>query len=266
MYGPVFTFAAEAVALAAGTSSDLAFWIFRSLAALAVLATTGLAAFLARRRAFACAFVGWNPLVALHFAGGGHNDSWMMAFVMAALAAGAVGRRQWAGVAWVLAVLVKWIPLLFLPLRALQRGRRAAASGISASRRPRSRSPPSRSGSSVGTGSVLRGHSRRTPRARRASRSRTASKTSGSRNRSRPGIVAAGFAIGYVWLAREAWRGRARLGLTACFVLLATPYLAPWYVIWALPLAVVEEDRTAQVIILVLCAYLVPMGVPLDPR
>ena len=133
VYGPVFTLASEPVALAVGTSADAAAWVFKALAALFVLAATGLAAFLARRRAFACAFVGWNPLLALHFAGGGHNDAWMAALVMAALAAGVVGRRQWAGVAWVLAVLVKWIPLVFLPLRALEaraQGRRVGHVGF----------------------------------------------------------------------------------------------------------------------------------------
>src|SRR5439155_3227365 len=40
--------------------------------------------------------------------------------VMGALAAGAARRPQLAGVYWALAVLVKWIPLLLLPLRALE--------------------------------------------------------------------------------------------------------------------------------------------------
>lgn len=266
VYGPVFTFASEGVALVAGTSSDLAFWILRSLAALAVLATTGLAVFLARRRAFACAFVGWNPIVALHFAGGGHNDSLMIAFVMAALAAGAVGRRQWAGVAWVLAVLVKWIPLLFLPLRALEartQGRRVGHLGFAVA--------------AVGIAALAfwqfgwhwLGAAR--PLAENATRETSFAIPSRLEDLGIPepvafGLLAAAFVIGYVWLAREAWRGRARLGLTTCFVLLTTPYLAPWYVIWALPLAVVEEDRTAQVIILALCAYLLPMGVPITSR
>ena len=46
--------------------------------------------------------------------------------------------------------------------------------------------------------------------------------------------------------SREAWRGRARLGLAAALLLLAVPYLAAWYVVWTVPLAAAEDDRTAQ--------------------
>ena len=70
-----------------------------------------LAARLSPAPALALAFVGWNPLLAVHFAGGGHNDAWMAALVLGALARGARGRRQLAGVAWALAILVKWVPL-----------------------------------------------------------------------------------------------------------------------------------------------------------
>ena len=67
-----------------------------------------------------CAFVGWNPLLAVHFAGGGHNDAWVALLVLGALAAAAAGRRQLAGVCWAVGALVKWVPLVLLPLRALE--------------------------------------------------------------------------------------------------------------------------------------------------
>src|SRR5712691_7162435 len=126
VYGPAFTLASEPLALADGSSADAAAWTYKALAALALLAATALAAQLAAgRRAFAAAFVGWNPLLALHFAGGGHNDAWMAALVLAALGLGASGRRQLAGAAWALAILVKWVPLLFLGLRAVEARRTA---------------------------------------------------------------------------------------------------------------------------------------------
>src|SRR5207244_7192640 len=133
VYGPLFTLASEPVAGAAGSSADAAAWLFKSLAALAMLGTVALTALLARRRAYAVALVGWNPLLALHFAGGGHNDAWMALLVMAALALGATGRRQWAGAAWVAAIFIKWIAVVFLPLRALEaraRGRRVGPLGF----------------------------------------------------------------------------------------------------------------------------------------
>ena len=68
---------------------------------------------------------------------------------------------------------------------------------------------------------------------------------------------------GLVWLVREALRGRARLGLSACLLLATTPWLAPWYTIWALPLAAAEDDRRAQLISLGFCAYLLPQTIPL---
>ena len=77
------------------------------------------------------------------------------------------------------------------------------------------------------------------------------------------GLAALALAGGLAWLAREALRGRARLGLSACLLLATTPWLAPWYTIWALPLAAAEDDRRAQLIALGFCAYLLPQTIPL---
>ena len=70
-----------------------------------MLAAALLAARLSRRPALALVLVGWNPAMALDFAGGGHNDAWMAALVVAALALAASGRRQLAGAAWATASL-----------------------------------------------------------------------------------------------------------------------------------------------------------------
>ena len=44
-----------------------------------------------------------------------------------------------------------------------------------------------------------------------------------------------------------------------------TPYLAVWYLGWAVPLAAADEDdRLARARVLVLCAYLLPQTIPLD--
>ena len=43
--------------------------LYKTFGALAVLACAALAARLAARRSFAAAFVGWNPLLAVHFGG-----------------------------------------------------------------------------------------------------------------------------------------------------------------------------------------------------
>src|SRR5207247_10735341 len=82
VYGPAFTLASEPLARAAGTSADAAAWIYKTLAAAAVLGAAALAARISRRPALALAFVGWNPVLAVHFAGGGHNDAWVVLLVL----------------------------------------------------------------------------------------------------------------------------------------------------------------------------------------
>ena len=119
VYGPAFTLLSEPVARVAGSSADAAAWIYKAIAAAGILAAVAAVARVAARPALAVAFVGWNPVVAVHMAGGGHNDALVAGLAAGALAL-AVGRRhQLAGAAWVLAALVKWVPVVFLVLVTL---------------------------------------------------------------------------------------------------------------------------------------------------
>src|SRR4029079_8308372 len=123
----------EPLALVAGDSHGIAAWTYKGLAAVAALAAALLAGRLARRRAFAIALVGWNPILAVHLAGGGHNDAWVGALIMAALALSASRRVQVGGALWILAIAVKWVPALFLALRSLETratGRRQGVRGL----------------------------------------------------------------------------------------------------------------------------------------
>lgn len=263
VYGPAFTLASEPVTLAAGRSPRAAAWIYKSLAAVASLTAALLAGRLARRRAFAVALVGWNPLLAVHLAGGGHNDAWVGALILAALALSASRRLQAAGVLWVLAIAVKWVPLLFLALRAVE---------ARATRRP-----TAHRGFAIGAAVVVVVASARYggawPLAILPLVGNAALETSyaiphrleqlGLPGGLALGLAAAAFVAGLVWLGREAGRGRARLGLAACLVLVTTPYLAVWYLAWAVPLAAAEEDAAATVACLVLCAYLLPQTIPI---
>ena len=61
----------------------------------------------------------------MHFAGGGHNDVWMMAFLLGALALAARLPRL-AGVSFALAGGLKWVVLGILPLKLMSAGRRQA--------------------------------------------------------------------------------------------------------------------------------------------
>jgi hypothetical protein len=253
VYGPAFSLASEP--LAATDSPRVAAWVSKSLAAAAVLALAALAARRSRRRAFAAAFVGWNPVVAVHFAGGGHNDALMMLLVAVALALGDRGRPQLAGVAWALAVLVKWVPLLLIPLRGLEaraHGRRVAHVGFAVTIVV-----------VLAVATVVYGFAWvhvLSPLAHNARQ------TTSYALPHRLGLpwwpFALAFGAAYVWLLREAARGRARLGLTTGLLLLALPYLTVWYVIWTVPLAAGDDDRPAQLLALALCAYLLPQAVP----
>jgi hypothetical protein len=251
VYGPAFTLVSKPVGTTA--SPEVAGLIFKSAAALCVLLATWL---VARRRAFAAALVGWNPVVAVHFGGGGHNDALMVALVAVALAFGERRRPRWAGVAWSLAVLVKWVPVLLLPLRALEaraKGRRVDHVAFA-----------------VTTIMVLavatalwRFHwlHALAPLARNAAR-----ETSYALPR-RTGLpwwlFAAAYAALYGWLLREARRGRARLGLALALLLPALPYLIAWYVLWPLTLSAHDDDAVATVLTLALCAYLLPQHIPM---
>jgi alpha-1,6-mannosyltransferase len=263
VYGPAFTLASEPLARAAGSSADAAAWIYKSLAAACVLATAALAARLSRRSALALAFVGWNPLLAVHFAGGGHNDALLALLVVGALAAAAAGRRQLAGVCWALSVFVKWIPLLLLPLRAIEarvQHRRVGHLGFAIAAVVLLAASFAR----YGTGWL---HAFG-PLARNANHETSWALPHRLEQLGVPhgvsiALFAAAFVVAYAWLVREAQRGNARLGLATCALLLAAPYLVVWYVVLALPLAAAEDDEPAALLSLLLCAYLLRQTIPL---
>jgi hypothetical protein len=263
IYGPAFTLASEPVARAAGSSADAAAWIYKALAAVAMLLATLAAARAAADRVFACAFVGWNPVVALHAAGGGHNDAWVAALVAGALAFGAVGRRQLAGVAWAAAILVKWVPLLLLPLRVL---------ADRAARPPRADLGFAAAFVALAALSTWRYGTAwldaLEPVARKAGEQTSYALPSriaqlGVPREAAAAALAVLFGIAYVLLLREAARGRPRLALVSVLLLFATPWLVVWYLAWPAALAAAEEDRTAQWLTIALSAYLLPQAVPL---
>jgi Glycosyltransferase family 87 len=257
VYGPAFTLASEPLALADGSSAAAAAWTYKALAAAAMVAIV----LLVRRLTaspFAVAFAGWNPLLALHLAGGGHNDAWMAALVVGALTLAASGRRQLAGAASALAILVKWVPLLFLGLRAVEARRTARGVrhlGFAAAAAVVVALATWRYGSHWldAFGPLARN-------ANRESRYAIPHRLGGH-----PAALAFGaaFVVAYLWLVREAWHGRARLGLCAGLLLVATPWLVPWYAVWAVPLAALDDDRPAQLLALGFTGYMLRIAVPL---
>lgn len=63
----------------------------------------------------------WNPLVIVESHGSAHLDLMLAAFLLVSLALLERGRRVPAGIAWALAVLIKYTPLLLAPFLARRR-------------------------------------------------------------------------------------------------------------------------------------------------
>ena len=263
VYGPAFTLVSEPVARIAGSSADAAAWLFKSLAALAVLAATVAVSRSSRRPALAAAFVGWNPLLAIHAGGGGHNDALVGALVATAVAFGVHRRSSASGAVWALAALFKWVPLVFFALAALAARARGRSTGTVAL------AATLVAGGAVATMRYgLHWLGALGPLAENAVRRTSYALPSRLEQLGLPHGVALGIAFallaaGLAWLARDALAGRARLGTAACLVLATTPYLAVWYLAWAVPLAAPEDDdRLARLAALGLTAYLLPQTIP----
>ena len=71
------------------------------------------------------------------------------------------------------------------------------------------------------------------------------------------------FAAAYVWLLVLAAHGRAHLALATGLLLLATSWLQPWYAVWAVPLAALEDDWMARVLAVALTGYFMRDALPL---
>jgi hypothetical protein len=178
----------------------------------------------------------------------------MMVLVLAALAL-AARRPVLAGAGWALAAGVKFVALGLLPLRLLASGRpeavrtalgfTAAAAGLATV-------------ASIFFGTAWLGVV--TPFAHRQAGWAPASRLVALGLPSWVALVPLLAAV--PWLILSARRGRARLGTAFALGLLATPWLLPWYAVWAVPLAAIEEDAFAWALAVGLSAYLLADRVP----
>ena len=253
-YGPAWEAISTAPATLAGTSANRAQLAYRILAVLGVLAIIGIVA-RRTRSASAVALVGWSPLVALHYAGGGHSDALMMAFLVFAVAA----RSAAAGGAWAIAGAFKPIPVILVPLElASARFRLGKAWWIGL----------------VATTSVIAVASTAVfgvhwfvDQARGIHRGVGYPTPLGvvhwlvlsGISHGRAVLVAGAlFALIYVVLFRDAWKnGRARLSIAAAALVMTSTLLGPWYGLWPLALAAVEDDLFAGGLAAAVASYLV---------
>jgi len=255
VYGPGFTVSSVAADEAAGGSAERVALIFRITAALAAIGATVLAAGIARAKSFAAAFVGWNPLLAVSFAGGGHNDALMLVLMLGALALALRKRDVGAGALWVLAGAVKAPALLLVPLQ-LACGRRRLWLGVGLTAVAGSIAASALFGSAwlTGLGRIGRHEARYAIPVRL--------EQFGVPDALAHLLALMVLVLGALWLLRQARNGRPRLALGACLLVLTTPWLLPWYATWPIALAAVEEDAAAQILAVAVAAYLLPARVP----
>jgi hypothetical protein len=249
-YGPAWEALATIPAAAAGTSAHRAELGYRIFAFLGVLAAVLLVA-RRTRNAAAVALLGWSPLIALHFAGGGHSDAWMIALLVLAVA---LPSAATGGAAWPVASAFKIVPAVLLPLELAARRLRAprrwwlglvGSAVVVVLAATVFYGPHWVSGISAGVhqSSTLGGVHWLTQL--------------GLRHRYAVAAAALVFAAIYLVLLRVAWRtGRARLALAATALCLTSSLLRPWYALWPVALAAVEEDELGAVAALALSAYL----------
>jgi hypothetical protein len=249
-YGPAWEVIGAAPAALAGDSHRAAAFLYRALAVAAMLASLAIVA-VRTRRASAVAFLGWSPLLAVHYAGGGHSDALMMALVLGALALGTTAR---GGALWAAASAFKPFPPVLIPLELARRrfdvGRRFWI-GL------------------LGTGAAIALLATAVFGTHWVSAA-----TVGAHQTSALGGVhwlgrlglphreavlagAAVFVLVYAALLWRAWRtGRGHLSLAASALCLTSSLLRPWYALWPVALAAIEEDAVGAVVAYVLTGYL----------
>jgi alpha-1,6-mannosyltransferase len=248
-YGPAWAGLGTLPALAAGTSQHTVQLLYRLLAWLAVLASLGVIA--ARTRsAQAVALFGWSPLIALHYAGGGHSDAVFTFLLVCALA---LGTSVAGGAAWPLAAMFKAVPLVVLPLELARRRLRVPRRfwlGLAGSALLLLVVAVALFGTSWVKGSLEAAHG--------------TSPIGGVHFLTEAGVrhryaVALGglvFVAVYLVLLRVAWRtGRAHAGFALVALVMCSSLLRPWYALWPLAVAAFEEDGLSMASAYALVAY-----------
>ena len=257
-YGPLFTFLVYPLGLLRVAA---AMWTLKLVSALSVLGLTGLTAHVAAARRIdprrAAAFVALNPLVLVHVVGGAHNDSLLILALMGSVALLVSGRQVTGAVALALAVGLKASGLLMAPFAVAGSRRRVPlAAALVAALAVVGWVGFAAFGSHVWASERLAG--RHESLTSYYSVPSTVARVAGV-SVGRVGFAAlAAYAAGVVWLLW--WTGRGAdwvraTGWATFGLLVASSWLMPWYVIWALPLAAVTRDRRLTGGVLALCAF-----------
>jgi Glycosyltransferase family 87 len=266
VYGPIFTLATYPLAWASIGFAVLALKLF---AAVTTLALVALVARIAPPRGVdplrAAAFVGLNPLVLVHVVGGPHNDGAAMLAAIAGVGATLAAAELGGGASFAAAVGVKAAAGLSAPfalLGARRRGRFVLGllAGVAALvlislpafglhwlsaidvaggnlDRNSYMSLPITVARLIGVGDVLMRH-----------------------------LALYLYAALFAWLLFRTWSGGDWVrdaGWASAGALVATTWLLPWYLIWALPLAAISRDRSLQLLVLAITAFQLGTRIPI---
>ncbi len=188
----------------------------------------------------------------------------MIALFLGSLAAWRSGRRQIAGVLWVLSIAIKWVPLMWVPLDVLANRKTGAR--------------PPWLGLALGLGAVavmatwlfgLSWLDSFSPIGDQLGLSSSTSITFHVASLVDVPVLWVGrgflvlFVAAYCALLIQAWRGRSRRALATALLLCSVAWLGPWYILWCVPLAAIEEDDAAEALSLGLTAFLLRDVLPI---
>jgi hypothetical protein len=291
-YGPLFTLATYPLAW---LPVDAAVAALKAATALSVLGIAVIVARAAPARGVspvaAAAFVALNPLVLIHVVGGAHNDGLAMLAVAVGVAAMLCAREASAGAAFAAAFAIKAPAALAAPfaLVAAARSRHSPPQrwvnvGSAASARPpfgigatiRLLAGGAVAALAIGLAAYaafgwnwldalgLAGESQ--DRTSHMSVPITAARLTGLDPTAVRAAALSLFAVTFAYLLLRTWRGMDWIRAAACAsfaLLLATAWLLPWYLIWALPLVALSRDRPLQLLTLALTAFQFPARMPL---
>jgi len=265
VYGPLFTLLTYPLGL---VGVPVALWVLKAAAAAAVLGVTVLTARLAAVRGVnphgAAALVALNPLVLVHVVGGAHNDALMVLGLMVAASAVAVGLEASGGASLVLAAAIKVSGAFAAPFVLLGSARpvRLLASAALAVALVTAVSLAAFGLEAVSALGVIGGNQTESSYYSLPS---TAARITGLDAEAVRFAFLAAYAALVVWLVVWTRRGGDWLRAAAwagAGLLLATAWLVPWYVIWALPFAAVARDRGLVAVVLALSALQLPVAIP----
>jgi hypothetical protein len=275
VYGPIFTLLTYPLS---PLGVPAAFWILKATAALASLGIVALvwrtAERLGRDPLPAAVFVGLNPHLLVHDVAGAHNETLVVLLTVAGLGAFVAGRPRAGSAVATLAAGLKASAGLVVPY-------------LAAAARPRWRAALLAAiGAALGIGLLaLAGFGTHALDALgllssnqdRTSRWSFPFKTAQLLGAILPGdrldyrdAVRAAYGIAFAavlgWTLLRTWRGADPIrmaGWATLAILIASAWLVPWYVLWLLPLAALADDRRLVWATVALCAWMLPIAIPL---